>query len=1101
MDKTTRNLIQKATQDARHLIENEYAEQLEGTFDILPDGTIMADAGDHLDTAQRVVREKIIAAVEHERAKGNSPADSVTTYLREAAFTTLNRFVALKMLEARDLVQECITKGEQSSGFKEFTGLAPGLTSLPDHGYRIYIESLFDEIGREVGVLFDRRDPASLLWPRRQALTYLLTILNASELATVWGEDETIGWVYQYFNSQEERRAMRDKSPAPRNSHELAVRNQFFTPRYVVEFLTDNTLGRIWYEMCQGVTSLKDKCRYLVTRQNEVFLSAGEKAPASDEEEANLTQEEPLNKPLYIEYRLKKDPRDLRVLDPAGGSGHFLLYSFDLLETIYLEAWEDRLSPESDLTGKRLWEDIPDVAQLRKEIPRLILEHNLHGIDIDPRAVQIAALALWMRAQRSWQEIGLKPADRPLIVRTNIVCAEPMPGEKDMRREFIEGLTPRVLGQIVETIFEKMKLAGEAGSLLKIEEDIRNAVDDAKRQWQEEGKPEQLSIPAFGRQPKQLGMRFDVKGITNERFWEQAEDRILEALKDYAERAANGHAVRRQLFAKDTARGFAFIDLARKRYDVVLMNPPSGNPPTEARAYLSSNYPKLWADIYAAFVERIAGMLVKAGRLGAITSRTFLALSSFEKLRDLLLDTAPVSYVVECGLGVLDDATVRAAFFIAERSSLLDTPIVFWDLRNGDDREARLLSSLIETGAAARYVVSPRRFRAIPGKPFAYWLPERLLTLLGNGPYLNQQRINTTSEKSTAHVAVGASTTDDLRFVRCHWEVSPSNIGISGWTRFAHAVGFARYYSPTFAVLKWFVNGSELMTITDDQGNVKPRLRCAEHFFKPGLVSPYISERGLGCSFLPPGHIVSNSCRAYFDLLTDKYSLLAYLNSVLADLFVWALTPDRKHEAGIIASIPIPEALIKAASELKPLARQCWSAVRNLRTLDESDPLHQISFKNIMEWLAVNAGQYIRCQREIDNAIAGLESNDEIVARAVSESGAPHDFGGWVSEDTDMGQDDAGTPFGQDAYFRAFFSHAIGVCLGRWDLRISLDLALAPKSTDPFDPLPVCPPAMLVGPDGPALRYGSHRQRGVASRSAGREYPATERRGQEPDHF
>jgi hypothetical protein len=299
MDKTTRNLIQKATQDARRLIEKEYAEQLERTFDILSDGTIIGEPGAHLDAAQRLTREMIIAAVEHDHAKGTSPAESVATYLREAAFKTLNRFVALKMLEARGLVQECISKGEQSSGFKEFTGLAPGLTSIPDHGYRIYIESLFDEIGREVGVLFDRSDPASLLWLRRKALADLLSILNESKLASVWGEDDTIGWVYQYFNSQEERRAMREASQAPRNSRELAVRNQFFTPRYVVEFLTDNTLGRIWYEMHQGVTSLKDKCRYLVRRPNEVFLSVGERTPISNGDDASLFQEELRKKPVY----------------------------------------------------------------------------------------------------------------------------------------------------------------------------------------------------------------------------------------------------------------------------------------------------------------------------------------------------------------------------------------------------------------------------------------------------------------------------------------------------------------------------------------------------------------------------------------------------------------------------------------------------------------------------------------------------------------------------------------------------------------------------------------------------------------------------------
>ena len=85
-----------------------------------------------------------MTAVEHLRAAGHD-RDAVAAYLREAAFTTLNRFVALKMLEARGLVQECLSGGEESSGFKEFIGLAPGLVQLPDHGFRLYIESLFDE--------------------------------------------------------------------------------------------------------------------------------------------------------------------------------------------------------------------------------------------------------------------------------------------------------------------------------------------------------------------------------------------------------------------------------------------------------------------------------------------------------------------------------------------------------------------------------------------------------------------------------------------------------------------------------------------------------------------------------------------------------------------------------------------------------------------------------------------------------------------------------------------------------------------------------------------------------------------------------------------
>jgi len=128
MDQTTRNQLQRATQDARRLLEAEFAAKLEGTFDILPDGRILPEPGAHLHDRQRFARRKIVEAIEHIRAKesGKTQVQAVDDYTREAAFTALNRFVALKMLEARGLVQQCVTKADQSSGFKEFSGLAPG---------------------------------------------------------------------------------------------------------------------------------------------------------------------------------------------------------------------------------------------------------------------------------------------------------------------------------------------------------------------------------------------------------------------------------------------------------------------------------------------------------------------------------------------------------------------------------------------------------------------------------------------------------------------------------------------------------------------------------------------------------------------------------------------------------------------------------------------------------------------------------------------------------------------------------------------------------------------------------------------------------------
>ena len=264
------------------------------------------------------------------------------------------------MLEARELVQECITKGEQSAGYREFCGLAPGRAAparqrgLP----ALHRVALRRAVDRGEGPLRPARSAQPCSGRSARPSRQLLEILNATELARVWGEDETIGWVYQFFNSQDERRKMRDESQAPRNSRELAVRNQFFTPRYVVQFLTDNTLGRIWYEMRGGEHGARRALRV-----------PGPQARRGARRRAR-----------------RRIPRDLRVLDPACGSGHFLLYAFDLLA-------HDLRGGVATIRSRRASRDralrcrgLSDLDCTSPRVPALILEHNLHGVDIDPRA-------------------------------------------------------------------------------------------------------------------------------------------------------------------------------------------------------------------------------------------------------------------------------------------------------------------------------------------------------------------------------------------------------------------------------------------------------------------------------------------------------------------------------------------------------------------------------------------------------------------------------------------------------------------------------------------------------------------------------------------
>jgi hypothetical protein len=648
----------------RLLLDEEFSSQLQSIYGIQPGGEASSlDSLGHLGDEEFVTACVLRQRIDHlSGGEKKGRKEAVSRVIREQAFTVLNRFAALRLAEARKIVQPCVGRGYQSDGFRLYLATSGSSMGENYERYRSFLLSVFDELALDLGLLFDRFSPQALLFPREPALSSLFEALNQEELSPFWEEDETIGWVYQYFNSPEERKAMRQASGAPRDSRELAVRNQFFTPRYVVRFLADNTLGRLWYEMTRGETVLKDRCAYLVRRPKVVFLGPGEQ-PQESAGGDGRSQEELLREPEIIPHRPLKDPREIRLLDPACGSMHFGLYAFDLYEAIYAEAWDRHPELLADLRSL-----YPERERFLEQVPELIIRHNIHGIDIDPRAVQIAGLSLWLRAHRSYQALGLAPGKRPTIRRANIACAEPMPGEADLLKEFTTTLKPILLGQLVQAMFERMKLAGEAGSLLKIEEEIRGAVAEAHAAYLQElrrKKEDAEYLPGLA--PKRAQGAFDFSDLTEEEFWEQAEERILASLHAYAERVENGGSLRRRLFSDDAARGFAFVDLCRRSYDVVLMNPPFGESAKGAKAYIQEAYPRTKNDLYAAFVESFLHRLAPRGMLGAITSRTGFFLSSFQKWREeVLLKEARPTVFADLGFGVLD-AMVETAAYCLER--------------------------------------------------------------------------------------------------------------------------------------------------------------------------------------------------------------------------------------------------------------------------------------------------------------------------------------------------------------------------------------------------------------------------------------------------
>ena len=1034
-DKDTRNALSKMVATCRRLLTEDVTDQLRGRFGMHPDGTILSV--DRLDLAEDEKSSAVALRelLEHFAAGEAGRADdrrrrAYERLVLEISFTTLNRLAALRLCEERGLVVECVRKGTASDGFRLFERVSGGALGARHQTYRLFLECLFDELALDLGVLFDRSTPQSAVFPGERCLTDVLVELNKPVLVHLWAADETIGWIYQYFNPRELREAIKKKTKVPRNSYELAVRSNYFTPRFVVEYLTDNTIGRTWYEMRKGDTALKGDCRYLVRRPNEVFLAPGEEVPPSAETVADLSQEEQLEQPVHIEHRTKKDPRDLRVLDPACGSGHFLLYAFDLLERIYEEAWQDPKGPHFEATGRNLRADFETIADLQRAVPKLVIEHNLHGIDIDPRAVQIANLAVWLRSQKAWKALGIKAAERPRIERSNIVTAEPMPGEEDMRREFTAGLEPRVLGQLVDLAFDTMKLAGEAGSLLKIEEEIKDAVAAAKRQWIEGPKPEQAVLfPELAKpQPKQQTL-FDVKAITDEQFWDHAESRILTALKHYAERAENGRAVRRRLFADDAARGLAFIDLCQRRYDFVLMNPPYAETEGALQAFLRNRYPDNWTNLYSAFIEH--GLSIGHVRVGVVCPDGFLSAYRMRNLRSEFIDRRRLEELSCLGKDTFDEmglATIAMALNC--RSSTLP-PVLVELTEGGTGRVDSIDRSVVN--ARTNHILTPDLIRG----GSTGWTEEPLSPTYGV-------------------VTKGNCTFDDFRFIRVWWEVPAASIGVR-WQRWQKGGEYQPFFSSTPYVIDWPKenDGASIRLFGISKVGTDAQVaQSSRYWWRSGLVGPALNTTGAGFNIriLPKDQVISAKSTIIVPKSREQaLVLLSLLNSRVLRWFLYQQGAGLGGNTGKIKKLPIIWPDGEREHALAALAEGAALLVAGLESFKETSPCFIDAVRPHSELV----DGYQECADRLDAAVSEIyqqEVEDEAVKGTsdLAESA--------IAEATDG---HCLRPRGH-----SLLAYCVGVAFGRWDARIGLDPTLAPKLPDPFDPLPVCPVGMLVGPDG-----------------------------------
>jgi hypothetical protein len=873
-----RKLIHDLALEARDLLTREARELLEGTYGLYPGG--------HLDPAEKLPQvqadpetgetyRRLAQFLEDEARAGLPRDEAVDKLVKEVAFTHLNRLVAFKMLEARKLIRGTLDKGTDSNAFKFYLAdpahaadLARYQRGDADTAYRHFLLWQCGQIAQEVKVLFDPDTLPSRLFPRPRALNALLTMLNQPELADAWSADETIGWIYQFFNEQEKaevfERLYRQKQKF--RPQDIPAATQLFTPHWIVRFLVQNTLGRLWVQMHPDTqligTELLD---YLVPL-------AGDIPP------------EPV-----------RSVKEITLLDPACGGMQFGLVAFELFAAMYQE--------ELDHAGQPGWPDTPPVDD-PAEIPAAIIKHNLFGIDIDLRAVQLSALALYLKAK------AVNPEVR--ITGSNLARADVLPLDGARLGTFLREahFTRPVYERLIRALWNRLQDVNQLGSLLRLEREIGDLIAEERAQY---GK-----APLFAGVPGEFE-----REAAEEEFWGIISAQIIQGLDEFARQQVQA-GVDQTFFAGEAVKGLRLVDLMLRRYDVVVTNPPYSsrdNLNDVLVGYLDSDYPDAKGDLYAAFIQRCSEFLTDGGRLAMITQQSFMFISSYIKLRTNLREAFAIEAMAHTGpraFAEIKGEKVNTTVFVlriepdaSRRENSVGTYFRLVSAPPGDGKRQAFEQALLAGGNT--YHVAQRRFDAVPDSPWVYHISEDIRGMFEELPLFS----------SLAVPRQGLATAENFRFIRYWWEIAQDQLGLgftsvsdakgSGYRWFPHTKGRGpRWYGFCLEAINWFDDGIELKAHITGRypylnGKWEWVLKNSEYYFQPGLAYSAVTGGRLSVRLQPPGHLFDSASDCVFvkDRNWHPLNLMGVLNSKFS-AFIVGFNETINVNVADLLRLPIP---------------------------------------------------------------------------------------------------------------------------------------------------------------------------------------------------
>jgi len=818
--------------------------------------------------------QKLGEAIQLEAVDGHSWNEAFEQYISGVGYTIVNRLAALRCMEVRDFIDEEVTV------FKE-SGLTPAAETLVHEEFLLEDEALLEayhnacnHFAQEIEILFDRSSAYSLIDPDDDTYEALCGMLD-NVPDRVWQADDVLGWVYEYYNTPRLKEVQRKARESRLEIEDVPAANQFYTPHWVVRSLTDNSLGKMYLES---------------TNQLDDALASQSSLSISDRISRTVSSENASNVAELCTYLVEEGeqsdsgefdhPSEIRVFDPACGSGHFLLYAFDILERIW-------------------WKECPDIA--REKVPQKILENNLFGVDIDLRACQIAALSLYLKGRSRSEEEGGQEFELPEV---GIVCADARVADSsdavDIFSE-VAGENPE-LKETLEDLLTQFEDVQGLGSLLKIRESISEEFLDRQSKLTESwGSTRSLSA-----------------------FLDELHDAISEQRDDDS------------FLAQDLKSFLRLLKILSQDYDVALMNPPYGakkRMPKEVTEYVEDQY-EYGPEYYINFFEVCESVLKKGGRVGMIVPRTFMFKSSFQDFREDFIGTeGSFDFLAEYGNDVLDNATVRTAGTVVRVDERTDenSSATFFRLHdvNTYEKEQTFVRAAFDQSDEAiprKYVRPISEFEIIPGSPLSYWVSPKLRSLYNSNTVFDAENGDLDNRDSLGVAKQGLITGDNDRFVRKYWESNEYDY----WKPFAKGGEDAWILPQVNLTVGWGGNGEELSRY---EGS---RVQNTQHFFKEALTYTYMKESGRRFGYLHPESIFGRAGCAFIPN-RSSWDVLSYSNSNLVTYLMLCQTPDRQWEVGYVSKLPWRDDII-GQSDLDIQAKEIAGTLLALRGNDITSP-------------------------------------------------------------------------------------------------------------------------------------------------------------------